>query len=312
MDTATPAIRPYQQRSAYQPTDPNAYLKLLDLRCIRNGTAGLGSEVRLCSLCMEVALGELLVDDDAANTEYRVAFYELPCGHLRCCSCALKWLDPAGIFHHVCHSCDSKKGSINPDLNVVLDKIDTHIEPDISRIKGFTKGKAKQPRSLQNPWPEIQLPSIQEVKEGVLATSAPETPSKKLPEIQLSPIHEVKGIKPATSAPETPAKKRPRGQLRTPILSGIDVSGRPAPPLLQWTPTAQREEEVLEYLHDAVPYVTSSDEERDFTISVRAQKKRKIWAWANSPEKAMPDQDFEDWVEEDAQLHARKKPRRSS
>lgn len=83
MSLACRAVRFYEQRPAYQPTDPVAFIKLQQLRCVRSGDADLGPEVRLCSLCTEVALGEPLLDHDGGATESKIAFYELPCGHLR-------------------------------------------------------------------------------------------------------------------------------------------------------------------------------------------------------------------------------------
>lgn len=87
MDGAMQAIRPYQRRSAYQPTDSIAYLHPQELRCVRSEADELGPEVHLCSLCTEIALGEPLLDENEEQTEYCIAFYELPCGHLR-------WLVP--------------------------------------------------------------------------------------------------------------------------------------------------------------------------------------------------------------------------
>lgn len=83
MESACRAVRPFEQRPAYNPTDPIAFTKLQELRCVRSGTADLGPEVRLCSLCTEVALGEPLVKESGDATEYKIVFYELPCGHLR-------------------------------------------------------------------------------------------------------------------------------------------------------------------------------------------------------------------------------------
>ncbi|KAL8803490.1 MAG: hypothetical protein Q9200_006192 [Gallowayella weberi] len=278
------APRPYQQRSAYQPADPLAYTMLAELRCIRSETADLGAEVRLCSLCMEVALGESLLDENEEHTEYRVAFYQLPCGHLRCCSCALKWLDRAGIFHRVCHFCDSQKRSINPDLSVVLNTHEARVVPDMSWIKGFYGGKRKKPTS-PSARPEIQLPAI-----------------------QLPPIQEVNEVDLSTLPCETPKKKRPRERARMLMPSNIEVFGCTAPPQLQWTPKGQRHEEVLEYMHDAVSSLSSSDEEENGILSAKVQKKHKIWSWANSPEKRLPDQSFEEWVAEE-EMTPRKKLR---
>ncbi|KAL8679825.1 MAG: hypothetical protein Q9186_003941 [Xanthomendoza sp. 1 TL-2023] len=279
MNTATQAPRRYQRRSAYQPTDPMAYVMLAELHCIRSETADLGAEVRLCSLCMEVALGESLLDENDKNTEHRIAFYQLPCGHLRCCSCALTWLDRAGIFHRICHLCDSQQTSISPDLSVVLDTIETRVEPDMSWIKGFYSEKRKNPRS-PNAWPEIHLP----------------------------PIQEVNAIDLSTLALETPIKKRPRERRRMPMPSSIELFGCTAPPRLQWTPKAQRDEEVLEYMHEAISDLPSSDDENDGIVSVKVQKKHKISTWANSPEKPLPDQSFEEWIEEE-ELMPRKRLR---
>lgn len=83
MELVAPPSLPFGRRDAFEPGDASAYLKLQELRCIRDGIDTLGRDDPLCSLCKEVLLGETLIDGDGQNTEYRIAFYELPCGHLR-------------------------------------------------------------------------------------------------------------------------------------------------------------------------------------------------------------------------------------
>lgn len=83
MALMAPSFLPYARRDAYQPSDPRAYLTLQQLRCVRHADDEFSSKAELCSLCREVLLGEPLLDDKDQETEHRIAFYELPCGHLR-------------------------------------------------------------------------------------------------------------------------------------------------------------------------------------------------------------------------------------
>ncbi|KAL8899500.1 MAG: hypothetical protein Q9192_001547, partial [Flavoplaca navasiana] len=188
------AVRFYEQRPAYQPTDPIAFIELQQLRCVRSGDADLGPEVRLCSLCTEVTLGEPLLDHDGGATEFKIAFYKLPCGHLRCCSCALK------------------KPSINPDLSFILGVLDHREEPDMSWIKGFYDGKRKKPASLRASSKIELLPPIQETKELEPATPAKEAPVVARPgdrrRVRLSPEFEVSGYPVAAQLQRTPATHR--------------------------------------------------------------------------------------------------------
>ena len=46
-------------------------------------------------------------------------------------------------------------------------------------------------------------------------------------------------------------------------------------------------------------------------MSVQVQKKHKLWSWANSPDKPLPDQSFEEWLEEEDKQQPRKKLRLS-
>lgn len=84
MALMAPSFLPYARRDAYEPSDPRAYLTLQQLRCVRIADQDLSTlKDPLCSLCREVLLGEPLLDDENQVTEHRIAFYELPCGHLR-------------------------------------------------------------------------------------------------------------------------------------------------------------------------------------------------------------------------------------
>ncbi|KAL8808315.1 MAG: hypothetical protein Q9182_000135 [Xanthomendoza sp. 2 TL-2023] len=189
------------------------------------------------------------------------------------------------------------KLSIKPDLSVVLNTLEARVEPDMSWIKGFYGEKCKKPR-LPAALPEILLPAIQ--------IPAIQLPATQLPAIQLPPIQEVEAVDLSTLSFETPKKKRPREQPRMLMPSSIELFGYTAPPRLQWTPKGQRDEEVLEYMHDAVTDLPSSEDEKDGVMSVKMQKKHKIWNWANSPEKPLPDQSFEEWVEDEERIPRKK------
>ncbi|KAL8857274.1 MAG: hypothetical protein Q9178_006200 [Gyalolechia marmorata] len=165
MNPACLAVRPFERRPAYHPTDPIAYRALQELRCVRSDTADLGPEVRLCSLCTEVALGEALLDDNGNATQHSIAFYQLPCGHLRCCSCALK------------------QRGIDPDLSAVLGTIDCSVEPDMGWIKGFYDGRPRKP-AAPDVQPKIELPPILEVNEIEATTLVSKRPVKACPREQ--------------------------------------------------------------------------------------------------------------------------------
>lgn len=148
----------------------------------------------------------------------------------------------------------------------------------MSWIKGFYNGKPKKP-ALPKASPKIELlPPIQEDKEVDLTTFERETPVKK------------------------PAKE----QRRVRIDTSIEVSEYSMPPQLQWTPKAQRGEDVLESMHDELPGF--DEEQNGYILSAKVQK---LWSWANSPDKDLPDQSFEDWLEEEEKQQPRKKLRLS-
>ncbi|CAL8576931.1 hypothetical protein XPA_002793 [Xanthoria parietina] len=191
----------------------------------------------------------------------------------------MHWLDPAGIFHHICHPCGSQKPSTNPDLTFILGTIDCRQEPDMSWIKGFYKGKRKKPAKLKASPSNIEvLPPIQEDEEDAVS---------------------------ASSDLVTPVKKRAGEQRRVRVGASIEVSGYPVPDQLQWTPQSQRQKHMPTDTLDAPHEQLSDDgeEEQDRGItSAQAQTKHKLWSWANnSPDTgtATPDQSFEDWLEEE-------------
>ncbi|KAL8994516.1 MAG: hypothetical protein Q9169_005545, partial [Polycauliona sp. 2 TL-2023] len=126
-----------------------------------------------------------------------------------------EYLDPAGIFHQICHFCDSQKRFIKPDLTFILNKIETREEPDMSWIKGFYDGNRKRP-ALPKPSPAIDL---------------------------LPPIQEDREVDVATLDHETPAKKRLGDQRHVRVCQGIEVAGHSGSPQLQWTPKAKARQE---------------------------------------------------------------------
>lgn len=83
MDLKAPSFLPFERRDAYEPSDPEAYLMLQQLHCVRSEDGQPKPKDPLCSLCREVLLGEPLLDNHTNETEYRIVLYELPCGHLR-------------------------------------------------------------------------------------------------------------------------------------------------------------------------------------------------------------------------------------
>ena len=150
-------------------------------------------------------------------------------------------------------------------------------------IKGFYDGKPRKPAA-----PDAQ------------------------PKIELPPIPEVNEIEGTTLASEKPVKACPREQRRVPLPLGIEVAGYPVPPQLQWTPKAPRKDELLDYMRGAALEIPSSDEEQSYIMSGKGQKKHKLRSWPNSPEpEALPDQAFEDGLEEEGNQQPRKKLRRS-
>ncbi|KAL9631187.1 MAG: hypothetical protein Q9204_004351 [Flavoplaca sp. TL-2023a] len=284
MNAPCRAVRSYEQRPAYQPTDPIAFIKLQQLRCVRSGDADLGPEVRLCSLCTEVALGEPLLDHDGGATEFKIAFYELPCEHLR-------WLvkNQGSVYSIVfadkgpsC-SCALKKPSIKPDLSFILGVLDHRKEPDMSWIKGFYNGKRKKPASLR-------------------ASSKIEL---------LPPIRETKELEPATPAKEAPVVARPGDRRLVRPSPEFEVSGYPVATQLQRTPATHQQGTQLEAIPDTLSEPPFDEEENSSVMSAQVQKKHKLWSWANSPNKPLPDQSFEEWLEEEEEQQPRKKLRLS-
>lgn len=153
------------------------------------------------------------------------------------CSCALKYLDATGIFHEICQACDAHNISIVPDLSVVLDTIDTSVEPDLSWIPGFRPQKRK---STGNPSP--RLPKQQKI--DLPATKQPRTPSSqpsKHVDIVLPTIDEIPEFD--NLALQTPSTKRKRRGAQSPEWI---IEERPAPSPFQWTPKAQRIQDVID------------------------------------------------------------------
>ncbi|KAL8962370.1 MAG: hypothetical protein Q9193_001212 [Seirophora villosa] len=256
MALMAPSFLPYARRDAYQPSDPRAYLTLQQLRCVRHTDDESSSKDPLCSLCREVLLGEPLLDDKDQETEHRIAFYELPCGHLRCCSCTLKWLDTAGIFHHICEPCDSRKLNIEPDLSIARGFINTKGKLDLPGTwtdGQYDPGPQKSPLSSSRS--PIFLPPIEEVRYD----DGPDTPSK----LDLSAL-----------VFQTPAPKRRRLDLRGPYPSNVDLMGTPAPDQYLWTPQVQRAQDVIDtFENELIP------EELNSPAVMKAQKDRlRVWA----------------------------------
>ncbi|KAL8908820.1 MAG: hypothetical protein Q9207_000546 [Kuettlingeria erythrocarpa] len=304
MDLRAPSYLPFKRRDAYQPSDASAYLMLQQLRCVssQDGESDPKHDP-LCSLCREVLLGEPLLDDNDNETEYRVAFYALPCGHLRCCSCALKYVDTAGVFHHICEYCDSQELNAMPDLSAILDSIGYGVP-----LPGFDEIKPPQPPHLIEYSP-IRLPTIEEVEYTILRT----TPSK----LNLSALKL-----------QTPAAKRVTLDLDSPTRQTIPAKRRKvddqdqedSSPItsFQWTPVAQRvHKNYSPFTLEEIP------ETRDSPAMVEA-KKAKLRGWALGCKRKSEDAGkgesgilrYEEFVEEEEQEEEeqqqqkiRKKPR---
>ncbi|KAL8787808.1 MAG: hypothetical protein Q9213_001995 [Squamulea squamosa] len=205
-------------------------------------------------------------------------------------------LDPAGIFHNMCHLCDSQKLNINPDLSIVLDTIDSPLEPDMSWVKGFYDGRPRMPASTGT-WPQIELPRPY----GTRLLSPTLVPSMK----------EISEVGLATLALETPVKKCQREARGSSLPSVAETSRYALPSQLQRMPQAQREDEVLENSAGAVADAPSSDDEQSYIVSAQVHKKYKLWSWANHSDEDVPDQPFEDWIEEEENRQPRKKLQQS-
>ncbi|KAL8854283.1 MAG: hypothetical protein Q9221_000997 [Calogaya cf. arnoldii] len=170
----------------------------------------------------------------------------------------------------------------------------------MSWIKGFYDGKRKKP-SLSKTSPHMidLLPPIQEYKAFDPEKLHRETPVRKRSGASLER--------------ETPVKKRSAEQRRVKIHTGIEVSGYSVQPQLQWTPLTpktQRKEEVHESEHDSD--LESDEEFSGYSMQeTKVQKKHKLESWANSPDGDLPDQSFEEWLEEEEKQQPRKKLRLS-
>ncbi|KAL8709065.1 MAG: hypothetical protein Q9220_006086 [cf. Caloplaca sp. 1 TL-2023] len=151
------------------PEDPGAYAELSTLQCVRRTDADPESDILLCSLCSEVALGEPLLDEHDNETEHRIAFYALPY--------------PKGIFHHICHACDGQLLSIQPDLRSVLESIDMSVPPDMSWAhvpydEKSRKASTKTPQALYEEINELSLETPNSRRKRPFDPSA-STPSTK-------------------------------------------------------------------------------------------------------------------------------------
>ncbi|KAL8764384.1 MAG: hypothetical protein Q9184_000089 [Pyrenodesmia sp. 2 TL-2023] len=302
MDLRAPSYLPFKRRDAYQPGDPGAYLMLQQMRCVLPHDAVSDP---LCSACKEVLLGEPLLDVDDNETEYRIALYALPCGHLRCCACALAYLDTAGLFYQICQCCDSKKTNVKPDLSEILDSIGYGAE---SALPGFDE--IKSPKStIHTKYSLIRLPTIQEVD----YEHVPETPSR----LGLSALKL-----------QTPAAKRVTLDLDSPThhtnpakRRKVDRQDQEEPSQIssfQWTPIAQRVHK------NYSPFTLEVIPETLDTPAVIEAREAKLRCWAMKSKDLLDDGEGEDESsipsydefvevqeeqEEEAEEKSRKKPR---
>ncbi|KAI4117798.1 MAG: hypothetical protein LQ338_007496 [Usnochroma carphineum] len=235
------------------------------------------------------------------------------------CSCALRWVDPAGIFHRVCQSCDARRLNLEPDLSFVLDNLDTAgAEP----LPGF--GEMKLPKTPTRHSP-IHLPTIEECRYD--DEPAPATPSKLNLDTLALQTPAAKRATPSklnldALALQTPAAKRRKLDLRGPYPSNIVLYGSPAPDRYQWTPKAQRTEDIIDAFENAmIPKEPSDDDSGDEQAeprSVKRAKKARFRRWAARAKRKSGDLiddgeeeenglTFEEFVEEEKMV--RKKPR---
>ncbi|KAL8695423.1 MAG: hypothetical protein Q9218_000001 [Villophora microphyllina] len=275
MEAVALAILPTQRRDAYQPSDLAAYLRILDLSCFQDETEGSKPEDPLCSHCKEVQLGEALLDEDDNETEHRIALYTLPCGHLRCCSCALKYVDAAGILYRICQACDDQMLGTQADLTHSLGSVDRSVEPDMGWIPNFRPKKRKSlgAPSLRPPkYAKIDLPDPQ----------LPKTPPSQrhdYPAIRLPSIGGVSDFH--TTCLQTPATKRKRRGL---LPSEHDIYGSAAPSPFQWTPQTQRRDDLIHKAeNEIIPEEDDKLEEEilDQEMTPTIKKKRKLREWGS-------------------------------
>lgn len=233
------------------------------------------------------------------------------------CSCALKWLDTAGIFHQICQFCDSQKSNIKPDLSFILDSIDTYGEPS---LPGFDKIKRpKTPPTTE--YSPIRLPTIEEVKNSKVAGTPSEldlgslelqTPAAKRSRVGRQ-APKTSNTEPLGSPTlEATAAKRRKSDHRGVYSSHIDLLGTRAPDGFQWTPKAQRIEDIIDaFENQIIPEELNSpavmQAKKDRLQSWAARGKRKSDGLFNVGEDGEDGLTFEEFLEEEKQI--RKKPR---
>ncbi|KAL9582894.1 MAG: hypothetical protein Q9212_003039 [Teloschistes hypoglaucus] len=275
---------PFQRPgSAYQPSDPAAYDQLLELPCIHDATDGQKPHDPLCSHCKEILLGQPLLDGTDNETGYHIALYALPCGHLRCCSCALQYVDAKSIFHHICQACDEQTFGTQEDLTNNLGFVDTGKEPDFGWIPNFNPKKRK---SLATPSSshrakhvKIELPDSPPPPPPL---NTPQAQRHHDPAIQLPTVEQVPKFR--TPASRTPATRHKRRGI---LPSEYEIYGSTAPSRFQWTPIAQNVDDIFDMARNQI--LPEADDELDpdcefyleHEMTPVKNKKRKLKQWGS-------------------------------
>ncbi|KAL9597787.1 MAG: hypothetical protein Q9219_004914 [cf. Caloplaca sp. 3 TL-2023] len=222
----------------------------------------------------------------------------------RSCSCALQWLDAAGVFHRVCHACDSQKLKFKPGQSLLTDASN---EPDLSWMKALPKRKIPN-SSPQTRYSPIQLPTIEEVAGNK---------QNDVGEVRFSGL-----------ALETPVKQR-QWSRPEPSTSKVEDVGSPTPDLLPCTPTGQPHTRFVGHFETAAlpedysnnnedtadsmpmpmtPKTRSAIQEKeDRLVRWSSRKKRPSDLFSGEMEKGWDAPTFEEWVEEEKRI--KKKPR---
>ncbi|KAI4110147.1 MAG: hypothetical protein L6R37_000040 [Teloschistes peruensis] len=318
---------PPQRRSAYQPSDLAVYAQLLELPCVRDATDGPKRNDPLCSHCKEILLGEPLLDGNGNKTGHHIALYALPCGHLRCCSCALQYLDAKSIFNHICQACDDQTFVTQEDLTDSLGFMDTRTEPDLGCIPNFLPKKRK---SLGTPSSSHRAKHVR-----IELLDSPPSPSPKTPQaqrhhysaIQLPTLAEVPRFRTPNS--RTPATRHKR---RGVLPSEYEIYGSAAPSRFQWTPQGQNADDILDMARNQI--LPEADDELDpdcefyldHEMTPVKNKKRKLKRWGSLSlrdeqsgsrpdeqtseprlERVVEEQTYEEFLEEEKRMPKRPK-----
>ncbi|KAL8714264.1 MAG: hypothetical protein Q9225_006623 [Loekoesia sp. 1 TL-2023] len=147
----------------------------------------------------------------------------------------------ANLKDPLCSHCKEML-NLNPDLSIVLDSLKVSSEPDLPWIPGFPKKKpSKSPTPTK--YSPIRLPTIEEISVE-------------------NNIDIAQDVDLGTLALQTPAKRR-KIDHQAPYTSNAQISGSPTLDQFQWTPIAQRKEDIINTFDNEIIPEEDSDDDGD-------------------------------------------------